>query len=157
MVAASIRSIAQKQVKKSAKPNCGVAYFRTSSLANVGHGEDSQVRQVLACKNVAANMGLKVAKVFSDHGVSSTDPIKQRKRFQEMLEYMAQDSIFHILAEDNVRLARDLIVQELAFSKLTEAGVHLVSSESPQQFLTDNITSRLIRPSIQIYIVSGQY
>jgi hypothetical protein len=43
------------------------------------------------------------------------------------------------------RFARDLMVQEVGFAKLKALGIALIAADSPQSFLDDTPTSKLIR------------
>src|SRR3954466_11753185 len=64
-----------------------VAYFRTSSAANVGADKDSVQRQRDAVTAYAKAHGLEVVREFYDAAVSGADPIDQRPGFVEMLAY----------------------------------------------------------------------
>src|SRR5215217_6703714 len=43
------------------------------------------------------------------------------------------------------RFARDLMVQEVGYAMLTERGIELIAADSPQSFIEDTPTARLIR------------
>ena len=51
----------------------------------------------------------------------------------------------HHHCRDRSRFARDLMVQEVGFAKLQALGIKLVAADSPQSFLDDTPTSKLIR------------
>ena len=50
-----------------------------------------------------------------------------------------------IVVETANRFARDLMVQEVGFAMLKERGITLIAADSPDAFLDDTPTSRLIR------------
>jgi len=122
-----------------------VAYVRTSSLTNVGFTKDSSQRQRLAITACAAHMGFHVAGVFEDPGVSGTDEVQHRPGFQQLMQFCSAGCIKTIIFEDASRFARDLLCQEIAYKHLRESGFDLVSSASPQQFLEDGLTARMVR------------
>ena len=84
---------------------CG--HVRTSSMTNVGG--NSPRRQLAAIRRCAKHLGMQVLSgdVFSDPGVSGTDPVHDRKGFQQMLDYMTKKDLDTIIFEDSTWLARD--------------------------------------------------
>ena len=62
-----------------------------------------------------------------------------------MLAYIASNGARTIIVETASRFARDLMVQEVGFAKLQALGIKLVAADSPQSFLDDTPTSKLIR------------
>ena len=122
-----------------------VGYVRTSSLTNIGYNKDSIPRQQAAINDCAATMGLTVAKIFDDPGVSGTDEVQLRPGFRQMIDFCTSEDIHTITFEDAGRFARDLMCQEIAYKHLTEAGFRLVSAASPQQFLEQTLTAKLVR------------
>ena len=123
------------------------AYLRISSKANCSEGKHSLQRQEKAIQSYAKKAGLVVEKsaLFSDLGVSGTIPVQNRDAFQKMLTYVEQKNITTILFEDSSRLARCVVVQELALQLLQELGVSGISCASPGEFVGDCPTSRLVR------------
>ena len=65
-----------------------VAYFRTSSAANVGAGKDTVRRQRDAVTAYAGARGLEIVREFHDAAVSGADPIDRRPGFVELLAYV---------------------------------------------------------------------
>jgi DNA invertase Pin-like site-specific DNA recombinase len=122
-----------------------VAYLRTSSAANVGADKDSETRQRLAIEAYAAAAGYRVVAAFYDEAVSGADAIASRKGFTAMMERVAQDGVKTIIVETASRLARDLMVQEVAYAMLRDQGIALVAADSPDSFLDDGPTATLIR------------
>jgi DNA invertase Pin-like site-specific DNA recombinase len=62
-----------------------------------------------------------------------------------MLSYIASNGARCIIVETASRFARDLMVQEVGFAKLQALGITLIAADSPQSFLDDTPTSKLIR------------
>jgi DNA invertase Pin-like site-specific DNA recombinase len=122
-----------------------VAYIRTSSAANVGAEKDSDRRQRQAITAFAERAGLELVDEFTDAAVSGADHIETRPGFTAMLAYIASNGARTIIVETASRFARDLMVQEVGFAKLQALGIKLVAADSPQSFLDDTPTSKLIR------------
>lgn len=122
-----------------------VAYFRTSSAANVGQDKDSEARQRAAVMSFAARNDIDVVAEFYDAAVSGADAIDARPGFIDLLKRIASNGVRTILVETANRFARDLIVQEMGFRKLREMGVELIAVDSPNSFLEDTPTSILVR------------
>ena len=122
-----------------------VAYIRTSSVANVGADKDSDKRQRQAIAAFAKRSGLELVGEFTDAAVSGADHIETRPGFTAMLAYIASNGARTIIVETASRFARDLMVQEVGFAKLQALGIKLVAANSPQSFLDDTPTSKLIR------------
>src|SRR5262245_32600969 len=121
------------------------AYLRTSSAANVGSDKDSDRRQRDAIMAFAKRAGYELAGEFHDAAVSGADHIEARPGFAEMLKTIAGNGVRTIIVETANRFARDLMVQEVGFAKLRELGIELVAADSPNAFLDDGPTSKLIR------------
>jgi len=68
-----------------------------------------------------------------------------RPGFSALLARIANNGVLTIIVETASRFARDLMVQEVGFAKLQALGVKLVAADSPQSFLDDTPTSKLIR------------
>ncbi len=62
-----------------------------------------------------------------------------------MPKAIAGNGVRTIIVETASRFARDLMVQEVRFAKLRELGIELVTADSPNAFLDDGPTSKLIR------------
>jgi DNA invertase Pin-like site-specific DNA recombinase len=77
--------------------------------------------------------------------VTGADPVTERPGFQAMLERLAGNGVRTILVETANRFARDLMVQEVGYTMLKGLGVSLVAVDSPQAFLDDTPTAKLIR------------
>lgn len=122
-----------------------VAYLRTSSRTNVGEAKDSDRRQREAIAAYAGHAGLAVVREFHDVAVSGADPIDARDGFAEMLAWCRDSGVRTIIVENATRFARDLIVQETGHRLLTGAGFRLIASDSPESFLLDTPTAKLIR------------
>ena len=64
---------------------------------------------------------------------------------EAMLERLLSNGVRTIVVETANRFARDLMVQEVGFAMLKERGIILIAADSPDAFLDDTPTSRLIR------------
>lgn len=112
-----------------------IAYFRTSSAANVGG--DSDQRQRDAVQRHAAAAGLDVVAEFYDAAVSGADPIDERPGFSDLLAYAKEHGIGTVLVETANRFARSLMVQELGLQVLKREGIQLVAADSPSTFTAE--------------------
>ena len=120
-----------------------VAYMRTSSATNCGDDKDSEKRQRAA--TYADRAGIEIVDWSYDQAVSGADPIASRPGFQAMLERIAGNGVRTIIVETANRFARYLMVQEVGWAMLRDMGVSLVAVDSPQAFLDDDPTAKLIR------------
>ncbi len=124
-----------------------VAYFRTSSLANVGSEKDSLKRQKKACVDYALQNNLEVIKEFYDAGVKGKDLLQDRPGFSELLDFCEIRDIKTIVFETASRFSRDVVVQELGWRELTQQGYELVSVDVPGYFSASEVdpSRKLIR------------
>lgn len=109
-----------------------IAYYRTSSAANVGG--DSDQRQRKAVEQYAASAGLEVVREFYDAAVSGADPIDQRPGFVDLLTYSKEHGVSVVVVETANRFARALMVQELGLQMLGREGIRLIAADSPETF-----------------------
>jgi DNA invertase Pin-like site-specific DNA recombinase len=82
---------------------------------------------------------------FDDPAAKGADAIDTRPGFAAMLERIAGNGVRTIIVETANRFARDLMVQEIGYKRLQEAGIVLIAADSPDQFVEDNPTAVLIR------------
>ena len=122
-----------------------IAYYRTSSMTNVGPDKDTLPRQREAVEKFAKTAGYEIVAEFSDDGVKGADPIDQRPGFAAALAHIAGNGANTIIVETASRFARDLIVQETGWRYLREIGVTLIAADSPDSFVDDTPTARMIR------------
>src|SRR6476659_8735429 len=122
-----------------------IAYLRKSSAANVGADKDSEKRQRLAIQAYAQRAGYELVGEFYDPAVSGADPIETRPGFAAMLERIESNGVRTIIVETANRFARDLMVQEVGYARLRERGIDLIAADSPNAFLDDTPTAKLIR------------
>jgi DNA invertase Pin-like site-specific DNA recombinase len=122
-----------------------VAYFRTSSAANLGADKDSEKRQREAVRKYAKANGIEIVEEYYDAAVMGADPVNERPEFARMMDRLASNGVRTILVETANRFARDLIVQETGWRMLREAGISLIAVDSPDAFLDDTPTAVLIR------------
>jgi DNA invertase Pin-like site-specific DNA recombinase len=122
-----------------------VAYFRTSSAANVGEDKDSEKRQRDAVTKYANQNKIKIVDEFYDAAVSGADPIDQRPGFVELLKYLRGNGARTILVENASRFARDLIVQLTGHELLKAEGFELIPVDAPDHFTDETPTATMVR------------
>ncbi|TAU47466.1 recombinase family protein [Rhizobium ruizarguesonis] len=122
-----------------------VSYLRTSSAANVGQDKDSERRQRETIDAYAGAAGYEIVDSYYDAAVSGADAVTARPGFSAMLERLLSNGVRTILVETASRFARDLIVQETGHEMLKARGIDLIAVDSPDSFVADTPTARLIR------------
>jgi DNA invertase Pin-like site-specific DNA recombinase len=122
-----------------------IAYYRTSSAANVGPDKDSEARQRLAVETFAGRAGYEIVESYYDAAVSGADALDARPGFADALKRIAGNGVRTIIVETASRFARDLIVAETGFRRLRDAGITLIAADAPNSFLDDTPTSAFIR------------
>ncbi len=122
-----------------------VAYFRTSSAANVGTDKDSLKRQQEAVEQYAAANGLDLLQGYYDAAVSGADPINERPGFIELLHYLRSNGARIILVENASRFARDLAVQITGHELLKAEGFELIPVDAPDHFINETPTAVMVR------------
>jgi len=127
------------------KNNRAVAYFRTSSAANVGADKDSERRQREAVAAYAKGAKLDVVAEFYDAAVSGADPVDQRPGFGALLARCAANGISVVLVENASRFARDLAVQLAGHQLLRSRGIDLVPVDAPDHFTDPGPTAEMVR------------
>ncbi len=124
-----------------------VAYMRTSSAANVGEDKDSLPRQRAAIESYAKSAGYEIADSdwFYDPAVKGADHIWLRPGFADMLAQIDASGVRVVIVETAGRFARELMTQEIGFAFMQKEGIALIAADSPDAFLDDSPTSRMIR------------
>jgi DNA invertase Pin-like site-specific DNA recombinase len=122
-----------------------VAYYRTSSAANVGEDKDSLRRQQEAVRQYARNHDLEIVAEFYDAAVSGADPIDERPAFADLLGRVRDNGVSVVLVEDPTRFARDLAVQLTGHEMLKRFGIELVPANCPEHFRDDTPTAVMVR------------
>ena len=117
--------MSRKELTKS------VAYYRTSSMTNVGDDKDTLKRQRQAVTAFARRAGYDIIAEYSDDGVKGADPVDQRPGFAAMLNHIAGNGVRTIIVETANRFARDLVTQETGYGFLQGLGVTLIAADSP--------------------------
>jgi|TARA_R110000822_G_scaffold304910_1_gene430313 DNA invertase Pin-like site-specific DNA recombinase len=122
-----------------------LAYYRTSSAANVGADKDSLERQQEAVRHFARSNGYEVIEAYYDAAVSGADPIQQRKGFVRLLSDLSVYQADTILVENASRFARDLAVQLAGHDQLRDLGVNLIPVDAPTHFQDETPTAEMVR------------
>ena len=92
-----------------------VAYYRTSSMSNVGEDKDSLKRQQRAVETYAKRSKIEIVFTKYDAGQRGSTAIEERQGIAELLKLCQEHSIEIILVENASRFSRDLIVQESGY------------------------------------------
>lgn len=124
-----------------------VTCYRTSSMTNVGPDKDTLPRQRKAVEKFAKAAGYEIVAEFTDDGVKGADPVDTRPGFAEMLKRLASNGVKTILVETANRFARDLLVQEVGYRLLRDAGITLIAVDSPDAFISDTPSAVMIGKS----------
>ena len=131
------------KVRKKMTPALG--YMRTSSATNIGADKDSEKRQRAAIEAFAKRAGYEIIDWYYDEAVSGADRIEERPGFVELLERLEGNGVDTIIVETANRFARDLITQEMGHHMLRGEGIQLIAADSPNAFLENTPTAKLIR------------
>jgi DNA invertase Pin-like site-specific DNA recombinase len=115
-----------------------IAYFRTSSAANVGTEKDSDKRQSEAITQFAKNNGYEIIEQFYDAAVSGADQIERRPGFAALLDRIEANGVRTVLIEDASRFARELMTQELGILVLKARGVRIMTASGDDLTETDD-------------------
>lgn len=142
----------RKERAMPANPAAAVAYYRTSSAANVGG--DSLTRQQHAVRAFAKRHGLEIVDEFYDPAVSGKDPIDTRPGFSSLLDRIEENGVRTVLIEDASRFARDLIVQELGVVLMIQRGVRVLTASGEDLTETDDPARVMMR---QVAAAFAQY
>jgi DNA invertase Pin-like site-specific DNA recombinase len=122
-----------------------VAYYRTSSAANVGGDKDSLSRQKTAVTAYAKSQKITLVGEFYDAAVSGTDPIEERPGFAEMLAKIESNGARTVLVEDASRFARSVLAQELGVLVMVARKVRVITASGENLTETDDPTRVMIR------------
>jgi DNA invertase Pin-like site-specific DNA recombinase len=127
-------------------PEPAVAYFRTSSAANVGEDKDSLKRQRTVVETFAARQAFRVVGDFYDSAVSGGDPIEDRPGFAALLDRIENNGVRTVIVEDVSRFAREMKAHILGIALLRERGVRLLSAADGQDLTedTDEMTEGMV-------------
>lgn len=122
-----------------------VAYYRTSSAANVGADKDSENRQRQAVRAYAKAARIEIVGEYYDAAVSGADPVHTRPNFIRMLERCKAEGISAVLVESASRFARDLTVQLTGHAMLQREGIELIPADAPTFFTDPTPTAEMVR------------
>ena len=123
-----------------------VAYFRTSSAANVGEEKDSLSRQRAVIERFAVRDGFRVVGDFYDSAVSGTEAIEDRPGFAALLDRIETNGVRTVIVEDVSRFAREMKAHVLGIALLRKRGVRLLSASDGQNLTqeTDEMTEGMV-------------
>jgi DNA invertase Pin-like site-specific DNA recombinase len=123
-----------------------VAYFRTSSAANVGEEKDSLKRQQAAVTAFANRHQFQLVDEFYDPAISGADAIEDRPGFAALLDRIENNGVRTVLVEDVSRFAREMKAHVLGIALLRERRVKLLSASDGQNLTedTDEMTEGMV-------------
>ena len=103
------------------------SYLRVSGIGQVeGDGFD---RQRDTIDRYASSNGYQIAAEYSDGGVSGTSEAAERPGLATLLDRLEHNGIKTVLVENASRLARDLMVQEIALDRFRQLGIDVIEAE----------------------------
>jgi DNA invertase Pin-like site-specific DNA recombinase len=129
-----------------------LAYLRTSSAAALGG--DTDIRQREAIQRYAKANRIEIVEEFYDQAVSGADPIEVRPGFSELLSRIESKGVRLVLVEDTSRLARSVLVSELAIVVMAQRGVRIVTASGEDLTVTGDPARVMMR---QIAAAFAQY
>jgi hypothetical protein len=100
-----------------------VAYFRISSVTNVGEDKDSRPGSGWPVEGYAARHGLEIIHESYNAAVKSGDRVDLRPGFAEMIAYMSSNGAVPSWSRARRGSSRDLIAQETGYRLPQEAGL----------------------------------
>jgi DNA invertase Pin-like site-specific DNA recombinase len=123
-----------------------VAYFRTSSAANVGEEKDSLKRQRATVTAFAKRHQFQLVDEFYDPAISGADAIEERPGFTALLDRIENNGMRTVIVEDVSRFAREMKAHVLGIALLRERGVRLLSASDGQNLTqdTDEMTEGMV-------------
>ena len=133
-------------IKQNQRREGAVAYFRTSSAANVGDEKDSLKRQRSAVNAFANRNRYQIVGEFYDAAVSGADAIEDRPGFAALLDRIENNGVRTVIVEDVSRFAREMKAHVLGIALLRERGVKLLSASDGQNLTedTDEMTEGMV-------------
>jgi DNA invertase Pin-like site-specific DNA recombinase len=129
-----------------------IAYLRTSSATNLEG--DSAPRQRTAINRYAKAHSLTIVGEYYDEAVSGADPIEARPGFSAMLSHIEGNGVCLVVVEDASRLARSVLVSELAIVVMAQRGVRIVTASGEDLTATDDPARVMMR---QVAAAFAQY
>lgn len=117
-------------------------YLRVSGRGQIdGDGFD---RQKDTISRYCESKGWKVVRWFTDGGVSGTVDADARPGFSEMLNLLSPATSLTIVVERADRLARDLIVSELACQEARQTGAEVYEAASDTELTNSEDPTRVL-------------
>ena len=121
-----------------------LAYFRTSSAANVGHDKDSERRQRAAVREFSSRNGYEIVAEYYDGAVRGADPIDTRPGFASMLKRLKGNGVSTVIVETASRSLANIIIQESGMPCCASGGSRSSLLDSPTAFQDDTPTGQAL-------------
>jgi DNA invertase Pin-like site-specific DNA recombinase len=124
------------------------AYPRVSGLEQTKDGKDGLPRQRRVIAKYAKAHRIEVVQEFAEEGVSGENELADRPALMDLLAAVTANGVRLILVENQDRLARDVIVQELIVAECQRLGVRIIAADSGLDLTEgdkDNPNQKLVR------------
>ena len=107
-----------------------IIYLRVSTQdqATEAYGLESQER---ICRQLTAELGWQVVKVFTDAGFSAWNQDIERPDFIAMMKWLATNRDVNLVFLDFSRFARNTLAALQALKKLEKLGIYYVAADNP--------------------------
>jgi len=137
-----------------------VAYYRTSSMTNVGNDKDSLKRQQLAVEAYAKDHGYEIKTATYDAGLTGDSIVVQRQGMMALLDYCKQNpDCKTILVENAGRFARDKDHAIRGLYALQDAGIEsLIFCDKRMDFIKEWSVNELnaIMPFLELVFAANE-
>ena len=137
-----------------------VAYYRTSSMTNVGNDKDSLKRQQLSVESYARQHGYEIKTATYDAGLTGDSAVAQRQGIIELLEYCQQHpDCKTIMVENAGRFARNKDHAIRGLYALQDAGIEsLIFCDKNMDFIKEWSINELnaIMPFLELVFAANE-
>ena len=137
-----------------------VAYYRTSSMSNVGNDKDSLKRQQLSVESYARQHGYEIKTATYDAGLTGDSAVAQRQGIIELLEYCHQHpDCKTIMVENAGRFARNKDHAIRGLYALQDAGIEsLIFCDKNMDFIKEWSINELnaIMPFLELVFAANE-
>jgi len=137
-----------------------VAYYRTSSMTNVGNDKDSFKRQQLSVESYAQQHGYEIKLTTYDAGLTGDSAVAQRQGIIELLEYCHQHpECKTIMVENAGRFARNKDHAIRGLYALQDAGIEsLIFCDKNMDFIKEWSINELnaIMPFLELVFAANE-
>jgi len=136
-----------------------VAYYRTSSMTNVGQDKDSLKRQQLVVETYAKTHGYEIRCAKYDAGLTGDSVVTKREGMATLLSFCAENDVKTILVENAGRFARDKDHAIRGLYALQDAGIEsLIFVDKDMDFIRQWSVNELnaIMPFLELVFAANE-